>query len=109
MSSNKNTTFVEAAPEPVVEAAPEPVVEAAPEPVVEAAPEPVVPEAPAAPTRFLVEAKNPEYEGKTFGIRFTNGKAVVEEAILPKHLKRSFEKVIAGFRDMPGYTLTPLE
>jgi hypothetical protein len=61
------------------------------------------------PERYLVTAHNEQYEGKTFGVRFTEGKAVVENAILPKYLNRTLDQVIAGFKDMPGYTVTPLE
>lgn len=60
--------------------------------------------------RYLVTTpKNPEFAGKTLGIQFSDGKAVVEDAILPTHLNRSLDEVIAGFRAMGGYEVTVLE
>jgi hypothetical protein len=60
-------------------------------------------------SRYLVVAENEGYEGKTFGIRFNQGRAVVDSNIVPKHLHRSAEEIAAGFRDLPGYTVTEVE
>ena len=44
--------------------------------------------------RYLVTAINPNYEGKTFGVRFHEGKAVVDEHSISKNLGRTVEEVV---------------
>lgn len=48
--------------------------------------------------QYLVKAKNPEYSGKTYGIRFERGEAIVSERTLDKNLKYTLEQVIEGLQ-----------
>ena len=59
--------------------------------------------------RYLVKAKNPKYEGKTFGVRFHEGKAVVDEHSISKHLGRSVKEVVALMQADFGLEVEPLD
>jgi len=59
--------------------------------------------------RHLVVAQQPGYEGKTLGVVFHNGQAVVDEHSVDPKLGRTPAQVIETFKkDFPGYTVEPL-
>lgn len=57
---------------------------------------------------YLVTAKNPEYAGKTFGLQFYGGKAVLTEEMVNPRLGRNVEEIREGFLGMEGYKIRPL-
>jgi hypothetical protein len=59
-------------------------------------------------TAYLVTTpKNPTYEGKVFGIQFSNGRAVVSKETLSPHLGYTVEQVVQGMKDF-GYEVKPM-
>lgn len=51
-----------------------------------------------------ITAPNEGYNGKTLGVRFTDGEALVNDVTVPKALGRSPEQVIKEFQqDYPEY------
>jgi len=59
--------------------------------------------------RYLVIAKNPNYEGKTFGVRFHEGKAVVDEHSISKNLGRTVEEVVDLMQKDFGLEVVPMD
>ena len=57
---------------------------------------------------LITTPENPEYSGKTFGIPFSGGKAVLAAETLDPHLKYRLEDVLQGLKDLPGYSIRPL-
>ena len=60
-------------------------------------------------TRYLVTAKNPNYEGKTYGVRFHEGSAVVDEHSISKHLGRTVEQVVDLMQKDFGLEVVPMD
>jgi len=60
-------------------------------------------------TRHLVVAPIAGYNGKTLGVNFHEGQAVVDEHSVDAKLGRTPAQVIETFKkDFPGYTVEPL-
>jgi len=60
-------------------------------------------------TRHLVKAKQPGYSGKTLGVQFSDGQAIVDEHTVPKKLGRTPEQVLTTFKqDFPDYEIEPI-
>ena len=59
--------------------------------------------------RYLVTAINPNYEGKTFGVRFHEGKAVVDEHSISKNLGRTVEEVVDLMQKDFGLEVVPMD
>jgi len=60
-------------------------------------------------TRHLVKAKQPGYAGKTLGIPFSDGQAIVDEHTVPAKLGRTPAQVLEAFKqDFPDYEVTPI-
>lgn len=57
---------------------------------------------------YLILTENPLYNGKTFGLQFNRGRAVLSEATLDEFLGYTVESVLGLLRDFPGYSARPL-
>lgn len=54
--------------------------------------------------QYLVTTpKNPQYSGKTCGVRFENGQALVSEYTIDHHLGRTVEEVVQRLKSDFGY------
>jgi len=50
------------------------------------------------PTRFVVRAKNPTFNGKTLGVRFNDGEAILEKLTVSK-LDRTVQELAWLFKN----------
>jgi hypothetical protein len=58
---------------------------------------------------YLVSTpKNPAFDGKVYGIQFSNGRAVVSKETLNPNLGYSLEQVIQGFQRDFKYEVQPI-
>lgn len=59
--------------------------------------------------QFLVTTpQNPQYGGKTYGVRFHNGKAVLDANTIDPAVGLTVEQVAKRLADEFGYTVEPL-
>lgn len=58
--------------------------------------------------RYIVTVPNLQYAGKAAGVRFANGRAVVDNLTLDPSLKRSLEDTVKLFHDL-GYTVQAVD
>lgn len=59
---------------------------------------------------YIITSKNPNYNGDTYGIRFSNGKALLNEETIDPVLKFSVEELVGRFqRDLNGYTVVEMK
>jgi hypothetical protein len=59
-------------------------------------------------TRYIVRSVNPFYDGKTCGLKFENGRALLDPGALDARLGLDFDQVVLEFENMPGYSLIPV-
>lgn len=59
--------------------------------------------------RFEAVAPNEQYNGVTCGVRFTNGRAYVDELTVNKHLGYTVDDVAKMLQKDHGYKVTLLE
>jgi len=55
-------------------------------------------------TRYIVTVPNAKYNGKAAGIRFQDGRAVVDDLTIDKSLGHSLPEVITIFKNL-GYSI----
>lgn len=60
-------------------------------------------------TSYLITTPNPKYAGKTLGIQFTEGRAVLHSAVLDKAICPSIEIAVKRFTLDFGYKAKPLD
>ena len=56
--------------------------------------------------QYVVTTVNREFTGSIMGIQITNGRGLLNSQSIDPRLHRSFERVVAEMKVMPGYTLT---
>lgn len=54
---------------------------------------------------IVTTPKNPQYDGKTFGVRFQNGRAYVSEHTIDASLGLSVEEIVEGMQRDFGYVV----
>lgn len=60
------------------------------------------------PQRYIVIAGNREYSGKTCGLKFETGRALLDPGAIDPRLGWTFEQVVLEFEGLPGYELLPV-
>lgn len=58
--------------------------------------------------RFMVTSKNGKYDGKTLGVKFNNGRAIVDEVSVDDKLGRDVETVADLMKRDHGYQVEPI-
>lgn len=57
--------------------------------------------------RVVIQAPRADYNGKTLGLRFNDGVAVLDETTAPRALGRSPRQIVEAFRqDFPAYQVS---
>jgi hypothetical protein len=59
-------------------------------------------------TRYIVTVPNPKYNGKAAGVRFQDGRAVVDDLTIDKSLGHELPEVITIFKNL-GYNIQEVE
>jgi hypothetical protein len=57
---------------------------------------------------FLVKTPNLAYRGKTLGILFSNGRAILNELTVDEKVGLTVEELAEKFRTEFGYSVTPV-
>lgn len=57
---------------------------------------------------FLVTVKNPDYNGKVYGIQFNKGKAVVSDEVVDKSIGLTAAEIAERMETEFGYTVKPM-
>lgn len=60
------------------------------------------------PTKWRVTVKNPNYDGKTLGVQFVQGTGMLDVETIDPRLNKTLEQIVQEFKDLGGYTLTPI-
>jgi len=61
------------------------------------------------PQRYIVVSDAQDYNGKTCGLRFEAGRALLDPGAIDPRLGWTFEKVVLELKNLPGYTLLPVQ
>jgi hypothetical protein len=67
-----------------------------------------LPPLPVREKRYLVKTKNPDYSGRSFGIKFERGQAIVEKLTIDSRMGRSVEEIAWHFKNDFHYEVTEI-
>ena len=61
------------------------------------------------PRQYVVTVPNPEYQGKTFGVQFWKGRALIAPHTLDPIIGLGTEEIAIRMRNEFGYDVQPVE
>lgn len=59
--------------------------------------------------RYLIKTPNREYTGKTMGVQFVNGQAIVDATSLDPNLEWTLDEVIYNLENVFGYKVKAMD